>query len=128
MRTAVPRNRFSEGNQLVAGRASRSDLVGDGEGNQLSRLAHVTEHEGVFREECALDVGCEVAEVHSVDRSRHSDRHGGVEVSRVFWDRDDVSLLSFIHCRNADNGFYDEELAECIGQRRNVMMMRMRNA
>ena len=127
MRAAVPRDRFSKGNQLVTGRASRSDLVGDGEGNQLSHLAHATEHEGVFREERALNVGCEVAEVHPVDSSRHSDCHGGVQVSRMFWNCDDVSLLSFMHCRNADNGFYDDELAECIGQRRNVMMMRIRN-
>ena len=69
-----------------------------------------------------------MAEVHSFDRSCHSDRHGGVQVSRMFWNRDDVSLLSFLHCRNADNGFYDDELAECVGQRRNVMMRRERNA
>ena len=128
MRTAVPRDCFSQGNQLVAGRASRSDLVGDGEGNQLSHLAHAAEHEGVFREERALNVGCEVAEVHSVGRSRRSARHGGVQVSRVLWNRDDVPLLICVHCRNADNGFYDDELAECIGQRRNVMTRRMRNA
>ena len=49
LRTAIPRDRFSEGNQLVAGRAGRSDSVGDGKGNKLSHLAHASGHQGVFR-------------------------------------------------------------------------------
>ena len=120
LRTAIPRDRFSEGNQLVAGRAGRPDSVGDGKGNQLSHLAHASGHQGVFREERAVDVGLQVAAVHSVGDSRRSDWAGGVQVSRVFRHRDDVALFLPVNCRNADNGFYDDELAECFEQRRNV--------
>lgn len=127
LRTAVPRDRFSKGNQLVAGRASRSDLDGDSERNQLSHLAHASEHKGIFREERAVDDGFAMAEVHCVGGARRSDWNGGVQVSRVFRHRDDVSLIRSIHCRNADNGFYDDELAECFEQRRNVVMTRIRN-
>lgn len=64
-----------------------------------------------------------MAAIHSVDGSRRSDWDGGVQVSRVFRHRDDVALFLLVHCRNADNGFYDDELAECFEQRRNVGMI-----
>ena len=118
--TALPRRRFLEGHPLVAGRASRPTAVGDGEGNQLSHLAHASQHEGVFREECALGVGLAVAARPSAGCVDPSDWTGGVQVSRVFGHRGDVCSFVFFHRRNADNGFYDDELAECFEQRRNV--------
>ena len=38
----------------------------------------------------------------------------------MFRHRDDVALFLPVNCMNADDGFYDDELAECFEQRRNV--------